>query len=126
MAKTEEQHREAVIKQVGRRVVGGGWKWRGTEFVSWGYCEGGKWTGASVHFTANYNCIRVEIEEEEYYNLPNPVETFRGDDALTEAVIWTADKLIELDKIVTARTAKYEAQREIAVNNCNMARKGLL
>lgn len=125
MTQLEQKHREAVIRQVGRRIVGGGWKWRGSEFCCSGYCEGGRRTGTYVNFVANYNCIKVTIDEVNY-NMPNPTKTFTGENALSEAVEWTAEELIKLDKIVSARVAKYEAIRDKSIENYSLALKGLI
>lgn len=128
MKAEQEKHRDYVVNQVGRRVVGGGWAWRGTEFVSEGYFRtrprGGVWS--IVSFTANYNCIKATIEEQEQYNLPDQIAKFTGENALNEAVQWAADKLLELEQIVESRVAKYEMLRDRAVEDYSKAQRGLI
>lgn len=130
MTKTEqEKQRDYVVRQVGRDIVGGGWAWRGTEFVSSRYCNtrrGKGGVGTSVHFAANYNNIKVTINQEEYYNIPDAIGTFTGENALNEAVQWAADKLLELDQIVSARVAKYEVLRDRVIEDYDKAQRGLI
>lgn len=128
MKTEQEKHRDYVVRQVGRNVVGGGWAWRGTEFVCTSYCRTRPRSGICywVRFAANYNHIKVTIEEQEHYNLPDQIEKFTGENALNEAVQWAADKLLELEQIVESRVAKYEVLRDRAVEDYDKARKGLI
>lgn len=102
----EERLKAQLIKQVHKRLVDDRWGWRGTEFTNWTYC-GVKGVDAYVRFTATFWCIKVHIEQEERYGLPDQVSMFAGEEAISKAVEWTAIKLLELYKKVSQRVAPY-------------------
>lgn len=103
----EERQRKNLVDQIGKRIVEETWHWRGTEFFSFGRCGNSPQTQAYVRFTATFTHIKVRIDTGEEFNVPDQVCMFSGDDAMSDAVNWTADRLIELNKIITERTAPY-------------------
>lgn len=102
----EERMKAQLIRQVHKRLAEDRWGWRGTEFTNWHYC-GIKNYCASVRFIATFWCLKVCIEQEETYGLPDQVSMFVGDSAISQAVEWTANKLLELYKQVAERAAPY-------------------
>ena len=108
MAKTfEQRQRERLIRQIGTRIVTASWYWRGTEFSNFGYCGVTPQTQAYVRITVYFKYLKVNLETENEYNIPNQVCMFGSDDAMTDAVNWIVDRLIELHKVLTVRTAPF-------------------
>lgn len=107
MAQTLEQRQKAtVVRQIREYIISDTWGWRGTEFIKFKYC-GLKGAEAYTCFTAKFNCLKVDIDMEREYNLPNQVCMFAGENAMGEAIDWAAERLIELYKTVSARIAPY-------------------
>lgn len=103
----EEKQKVRIAKQIRAHIIANNWYWRGVEFCSFYWC-GVKGAEAYTCFTAKYNALKVTIETENEYNIPNQVCMFAGDNAMEEAVSWTADRLLEIYKTVSVRTAPYE------------------
>lgn len=104
---TQEQKTKARLEQqIGEKIVNNRWFWRGTEFLSFEWC-GIATHQAFVRFIATFRTIKVNIETKDIYNIPDQVCMFAGDDAMGDAVKWTADRLIEIDKILRERTEPY-------------------
>ena len=108
MAQTfEEKQKARLVKQIGERIIGSHWYWRGTHFINFAWC-GVSGAQAYTKFTANYNYLEVNIDTEGEYNIPNQVNMFSGENALEEAVNWAAERLLEIYKTVSLRAAPYE------------------
>lgn len=58
------------------------------------------------------NSITVNIDMEEKYNISDKDKIFTGENALGEAVEWTAEMLIELYKTIEQRTTPYRQGHE--------------
>lgn len=115
----EERTKAKLIKVVGNNIVNKNWHWQGTQYSSFGWC-GTCGIEAYVRFTANFRSIEAEVTPDIKYNVASSVEKFEGDEAMTAAVEWTADKLYELYKTVTERTAPFQQ----GYNNYVLAMQG--
>lgn len=107
MAQTLEQRlRAKIVRQIREYIIGDTWGWRGTEFIKFKYCG---LSGAEAYtcFTAKYNCLKVDIDMEREYNLPNQVCMFAGENAMEDAINWTVERLLELYNTVAARVAPF-------------------
>lgn len=111
MTAREARMKEQVMRRVRKRLSDDRWSWKGTEFTNWSYCDVGEY-GAMVQFAATFWSLKVNIMLESQYRLPNQEMTFTGEEALSQAVEWTADRLLELYETVSARTAPYVAGHE--------------
>lgn len=101
----EERAKARLVKQVGEKLVRDGWFWRGTEYISFGWCGLGEIT-AYVRFTTYFNCLKVEIDLRQY-RLPDKEEKFTGESAMADAVHWTAETLYELYKTIEERISPF-------------------
>lgn len=108
MAQTlEERQKARIAKQIRNRIVGAQWYWRGVEFCNFGWC-GIDGALAFTCFTAKYNALKVTIDTENEYNIPNQVRMFVGENAMEDAVNWTAERLLETYKTISCRTAPFK------------------
>lgn len=112
MAKTtEERMKERLMKRIGGKLCEQGWYWQGVQFTTFGWL-GISGTEAFVNFSAKLNSITVNIDMEEKYNISDKDKIFTGENALGEAVEWTAEMLIELYKTIEQRTKPYQRGHE--------------
>ena len=102
----EEKLKEQARRQLRKQLNNDRWSWHGTEFSNWRYCDIGKY-GASVQFTATFWSLKVTIMLENQYGIQDEEASFEGDEAVSQAVEWIVDKLYELYKTVSERTAPY-------------------
>ena len=108
MTETERKRMKArLVKKLANEFAGNFWKWRGSEFINFGYM-GVVGATAYVEFRIKMLTLKATLRTEEQYNIPDSVHMFTGDNAIEECVGWTAEKLIELYETVSARTAPYE------------------
>lgn len=108
--KEEERIINRIRKGIGRCVTGCKWSFRGTSFVSdtyYGLRDSCVW----VEFTATFNYVKACVVGE-HNGLANCEKTFTGDDALSNAIMWAADKFWEMHQIVVARIAPYKRGQE--------------
>ncbi len=106
----DEKMRERARKGIARCVSDGRWSWRATHFESSTYW-GLRGTSVFVNFIATFHYVKV-IVRGEYHNLPNEEKTFTGDEALNDAIIWAADKYLEMHYTVQARLAPFVTGQE--------------
>lgn len=106
----EERAKARVAKGIANRVASDKWSWKGTRFENRVFYSLGNVCVIS-DFVATFSYIKV-IVYGEFHNLPDVEKTFRGDEAVNEAVIWAAEKYLEMYHIVQARIAPYEAGRQ--------------
>lgn len=112
MGKTvEERMKERLVKRIGRKLCEQGWYWQGVQFTTFGWL-GVSGTEAFVTFTVKLNSITVNIDMEEKYSISDKSKTFTGENALGEAVEWTAEMLIDLYKEIEQRTTPYRQGHE--------------
>lgn len=104
--KAVERLKAKLIKQVGHRIAEGNWHWRGTEFMAESFC-GVNSTPIYVVFKATFSSVSVGIRLKDDYGLSDRAKTFGGETAMADAVVWTAEQLIEADSLITARTMPY-------------------
>lgn len=108
MTETERKRiKERICKKLGKEFTGNFWKWRGSEFINFGY-YGVEGAAANVEFRIKMLTLKAVVQTQDDYNVPDSVHMFTGDNAIEECVEWTAEKLIELYETVSARTAPYE------------------
>lgn len=112
MGKTaEERMKERLVKRIGRKLCEQGWFWHGVQFTTFGWL-GTKGIEAFVRFSAKPHTLTVNIEMEERYGIADKEKTFTSENALGEAVEWTADMLIDLYKEIEQRTKPYQKGHE--------------
>ena len=104
----DERIQKQLERQVHKRLVEDRWSWHGTEFGNFGHCGVGNYT-AYVRFTATFTRLKVHIDLQESYSLPDEDCVFEGEESIQNAVEWTATKLLELYHKIAARTAPYVA-----------------
>lgn len=108
MTETERKRmKEKLCKKLGKEFAGNFWRWRGSEFINFGF-SGVEGTTARYEFHIKMLTLKAIVQTQEDYNVPDSVRMFTGDNAIEECVDWTAEKLIELYETVTARTAPFE------------------
>ena len=88
-----------------------GWYWQGVQFTTFGWL-GVSGTEAFVRFSAKPHTLTVNIEMEERYGIADKEKTFTSENALGEAVEWTAEMLIDLYKTIEERTTPYRQGHE--------------
>ena len=104
---TEREKKKATIsRMLAEEFAGNFWKWRGGEFINFNW-HGVSGCMAYVRFTIKNVTLKVEIESEREYNVPDSVHMFTGDNAIEECIAWTAEKLMELYETVSERTAPF-------------------
>ena len=101
-----EKKKAAIVKRLGREFAGNFWKWRGSEFINFGF-DGVEGARARYEFHIKMLTLKAIVETQDDYNVPDSVHMFVGDNAIEECVEWTAEKLIELYETVSARTAPF-------------------
>ena len=99
--------KERLCKKLGKEFAGNFWKWRGSEFINFGYC-GIEGTTARYEFHIKMLTLKAMVQTEDDYNVPDSVHMFVGDNAIEECIEWTAERLIDLYETVKQRTAPYE------------------
>lgn len=104
----DEKYVRQLTRQLRKRMVDNSWYWRGTEFTNFGRFGISSYT-AYVRFTATLSRIRAGIDLQDDYGLPDESNGFEGEDAMSDAIEWTATKLLELYHKIAARTAPYVA-----------------
>ena len=102
-----KKQKDGIKRKLAEEFAGNFWKWRGTEFINFNW-HGVSGCKAYVRFTIKMLTLKAEIESEQYYNVPDSVHMFVGDNAIEECIDWTAEKLMELYDTVTARTEPYK------------------
>lgn len=112
MKKTvEERMKERLTKLIGKKLCECGWFWHGVQFTTFGWL-GIKGFEAFVRFSAKPHTLTVNIETEEQYGIADKEKTFTSENALGEAVEWTADILIDLYQTIEQRTKPYQKGHE--------------
>lgn len=107
----EEKIKERIRNGLGKSVTDDRWSFRGTSFVSntyWGI----KGSSVSVNFTATFHSVKA-IVNGEFNGLPNCENIFTGENALSDAIMWAADKYWEMHQIVVARVAPFVPGRDL-------------
>ena len=111
MAKTMQgQRRERLKKAIWLDVYGTTWQYRGTEFGRHARYE---LRGVSIYvrYTFAPNVFKVFIDGEPC-GAEDCVKMFVGADAVTDAVEWTADRLITIADESAKRASPYRAFHE--------------
>ena len=112
----EERIKARLIRNIGKDLIEGrGWQWRGVEYINYSWC-GVSGVRAYVIFKVNFTSVKVRIETQENYGIPDKEEVFTGSDSMNDAAQWTANELYELYKIVSERTKPYEQGYENYLN----------
>lgn len=101
----QERVKGQLLRKFGKEICNGGWRFWGMEFMNFS-CPWINGVGIYVKFTANLRYVKVNLSGEEY-GLQDRVKMFASDDALTEAIDWAADMVVEMVWEVTRRTEPY-------------------
>lgn len=108
MTETERKRmKERIAKRLGKEFTGSFWKWRGSEFINFGF-EGVDGATARYEFHIKMLTLKAVVQTQENYNIPDSVHMFVGENAIEECIEWTAEKLLELYETVSARTEPYK------------------
>ena len=107
----KKKWKERISKRLGKEFAGNFWKWRGSEFLNFGY-EGVDNACARYEFHIKMFTLKAVLQTEEDYGVPNSVRMFAGENAIEECIEWTTERLIELYETVSERTAPYKAGYE--------------
>lgn len=104
--KAVERLKAKLLRQTRKGTAEGRWYWHGTEFITHGW-YGVQGSGVPITFYATLSSVKVELEIKEQYGIDNKIQVFKGENAMAEAVEWTAEQLLDLHIILTERVSPY-------------------
>ena len=103
--KSIRQARETRLRnKLRREIASSRWVLTGTEFCRY------DWLGLYAEhkfgcwFYCNLKRVRVHIYGDNAFDLPDLDNVFKGEEAWSECIDWTVNKIIEMTDIVRART----------------------
>lgn len=111
MAKTmQERKKERIVKAIAKDVYGRGWIFQGTEVGTFNsYDVGGVYVYA--RFTWSGFAVKSYVDGEQC-GAEDCVRMFVGENAMSEAIEWTADRIISIREEAARRAAPYAAGHE--------------
>ena len=107
--KTRKENKARLCRAISRQLLNERWAWRAGSFVTYYYQTLVKNGSVLVQFVARMATLKVRIESEEPFAIPDSVHMFIGDNAVTDCIFWTVEKLLDLYEILCKRTEPYAA-----------------
>ncbi len=119
--KTDEQLRKYLTKRVEQDLSCKSWKFCGMQFTTWA-----SYFNGDFHTRVEYACdlrnLKAYLTRGYEFNGTYQTiteKTFNGDNAISDCIAWTVERLMEIYKLLNERTAPYannKALYDIMVN----------
>ncbi|MDE7330289.1 MAG: hypothetical protein K2N30_04270 [Clostridia bacterium] len=113
--KSDDKLKKYLTKEVEHDIRGKSWKFNGIKFTSWS-----SYFTKDFHTIVDYVCdlrqISVKVSRGVQGYTPYQLiaeKIFDGDNAISECINWTVDKLIEIYKVLNERVAPYVFNKDL-------------